>query len=260
MKSAKTEEIFRPFQGHTFRFSCHKGITCFNDCCAKLRLILTPYDILRIKNRMGLSSDEFLGLYTDTIIETRSPFPMVRLRMNKEGKKACPFVTEEGCAIFEDRPGACRLYPLGRASSMVEGKKGATEKFFIVEESHCRGFYQNRSWGLDEWLEHEGVSEYNAMNDQWLKLVTSSRKLGGEEVTRKIQMFFMASYNLDKFRTFLFESRFFDLFEVDSDSKKELENHDVALMQFGIEWLRFSLFGDKTIQPKKHIGIPRALP
>ena len=101
---------------------------------------------------------------------------------------------------------------------------------------------------------------YNAKNDQWLKLVTSSRKLGGEEITRKIQMFFMASYNLDKFRTFLFESRFFDLFEVDSDSKKELENHDVALMQFGIEWLRFSLFGDKTIQPKKHIGMPIALP
>ena len=258
MKSTKKAEIFRPLQEDTFRFGCHKDIPCFNDCCAKLRLILTPYDILRIKNRLGLPSDEFLELYTDTIVETRSPFPMVKLRMNREGNKNCPFVTEEGCTVYEDRPVACRLYPLGRASSMVTGKKGAVEKFFVVEESHCRGFHENKQWTLNEWLEHEQVSEYNAMNEQWLNMVTSSRKLGGEAVTRKLQMFFMASYNLNKFRTFLFESSFFDLFEVDSDAREELKNHDVALMQFGVEWLKFSLFGDKTLQQKNILILPRS--
>ena len=258
MRGTKKEAIFRPLKEHTFRFSCHKGIPCFNECCAKLRLILTPYDILRIKNRLGLPSDEFLELYTDTIVETRSPFPMVKLRMNREGNKNCPFVTEEGCTVYEDRPVACRLYPLGRASSMVTGKKGAVEKFFVVEESHCRGFHENKQWTLNEWLEHEQVSEYNAMNEQWLNMVTSSRKLGGEAVTRKLQMFFMASYNLNKFRTFLFESSFFDLFEVDSDAREEMKNHDVALMRFGVEWLKFSLFGDKTLQQKNILILPRS--
>ncbi len=250
LKHDKTEEIFRPLKGRTFRFSCHKDMTCFNECCAKLRLILTPYDVLRMKNRLGLASDEFLGLYTETLMGVRDPFPMVRVRMNREGKQACPFVTQAGCAIYEDRPGACRLYPLGRASSVVEGRKGPIEKFFVVEESHCRGLYENRSWTLDEWLEHEGVSEYSTMNDQWLKLVTSSRRLEGQNITRKMQMFFMASYNLDRFRAFLFKSRFFDLFDVDSESKKRLRDHDRDLMRFGFEWLKFSLFGDNTVQPR----------
>jgi Fe-S-cluster containining protein len=251
MKNA-SKEIFRPLKESNFCFSCHKDISCFNDCCAKLRLILTPYDILRIKNRLELSSNEFLRLYTDTMIQPQSPFPMVKLKMNKKGEKSCPFVTGAGCRIYDDRPGACRLYPLGRASSLVEGRKGITEKFFVVEESHCRGFGENKSWTLDEWIDHEGAAEYSTMNDQWLKLVTASRKLEGKAITQKMQMFFMASYNLDKFRTFLFESRFFDLFEVDSDLKKELRNQDVSLMEFGIKWLGFSLFGDKTLQPKEH--------
>ncbi len=251
MKNA-SKEIFRPLKESNFFFNCHKDISCFNDCCAKLRLILTPYDILRIKNRLELSSDEFLSLYTDTVIEPQSPFPMVKLKMNRKGEKSCPFVTEAGCRIYKDRPGACRLYPLGRASSLVEGGKGVIEKFFVVEESHCRGFRENKSWTLNEWIDHEGVAEYSRMNDQWLKLVTASRKLGGNAITQKIQMFFMASYNLDKFRAFLFKSRFFDLFEVDSDLKKELRDQDVSLMEFGIKWLGFSLFGDKTLQPKGH--------
>jgi Fe-S-cluster containining protein len=260
MKVPKTEEILKPLEGHVFRFNCHKDIACFNDCCARLRLILTPYDILRMKNRLGLSSQDFLELYTDTFIEAHSPFPMVRVKMNKGEEETCPFLTKQGCAIYEDRPGACRLYPLGRASATAEGKRSAIEKFFVVEESHCQGFYENKSWTLDQWLKHEGVKEYNAMNDQWLKLLSSSRSLGIRKVTRKIQMFFMASYNLDMFRKFLFESRFFDLFHLAPGLKEKLARDDMPLMIFAIDWLRFSLFGEKTIQPKDISGKPWTSP
>jgi len=244
------KNVFKPFEGNRLEFSCHKDIPCFNKCCAKLRLILTPYDILRMKKRLGLSSDEFLERYTETVIEDHSRFPMVKLKMNSEKDEICPFVTEQGCAIYEDRPGACRLYPLGRASTMVDGKKDAREKFFIVNESHCLGFQEEKSWTLDEWLNHEGVSKYNAMNDQWLEIITSSKSLGPENTTQKYQVFFMASYNLDKFREFIFKSKFFDLFEVKAGLKDKLANDDVDLMKFGFEWLKFSLFGDKTIQTK----------
>ena len=69
-------------------------------------------------------------------------------------------------------------------------------------------------------------------------------------------MFYMASYNLDKFRGFIFESRFFDLFQVESDLKEKLASDDVELMKFGFDWLKFSLFGDKTIQIKLELLIP----
>lgn len=249
MNSPQTDNIFRPFEGTSFRFSCYKDLTCFNKCCAKLHLILTPYDIVRMKNRLGLSSDDFIETHTDTAIVEHGRFPMVRLKMKKDQKQACPFVTIKGCAIYEDRPSACRLYPLGRASTMVDGEKNAREKFFIVDESHCLGLQEERPWTLDNWLNHEGVSEYSAMNDQWLEIVTSSKSLGaGNDAARKFQMFFMASYNLDKFRKFIFESRFFDLFEVEAALKEKLSSDDVELMKFAFDWLKFSLFGDKTIQ------------
>ena len=245
------DEIFRPLNGDKFRFSCHKGISCFTECCAKLRLALTPYDILRIKNRLGLSSEDFLEDYTDTDLSIHWRFPMIRLLMREDEKKTCPFVTKDGCTIYEDRPGACRLYPVGRAARLNDGHGSANDKFFLVSEPHCLGFQEERLWTLDEWLNHEGVSQYNTMNDRWLEIVGSKKNLGPKEtIQKKIRMFFMASYNLDIFRRFIFNSRFFDLFHVDQGVKAGIESDDVALMGFAFDWLKFSLFGEKTLTAK----------
>ncbi len=251
--SITNEEIFRPLTGNAFRFNCHKDISCFNECCAKLKLTLTPYDILRIKNRLELTSDVFLEAYTNTDMISHPRFPMVRLRMDDGEKGKCPFVTAEGCSIYEDRPGACRIYPIGRAARMMEagGEQNTADKFFLVEESHCCGFEEEKLWTLEEWLSHEGVSEYNVMNDKWLEVFGSPKSLGSEEtIQKKMQMFFMASYNLDRFRAFVFQSRFFDMFEVDNLLKDKMETDDVSLMVFAFDWLKFSLFGEMTVQPK----------
>jgi len=47
-----------------FKFECHKGVKCFTKCCRDINIALTPYDIIRLKNRLQLSSDEFLAMYT----------------------------------------------------------------------------------------------------------------------------------------------------------------------------------------------------
>ncbi|HDZ89135.1 MAG: YkgJ family cysteine cluster protein [Deltaproteobacteria bacterium] len=251
MNQSVGEQIFRPLAGDTFFFRCHRDVPCFTQCCARLRLILTPYDILRMKNRLKIGSDEFLERYTDTVMDNRSRFPRVRLKMRPDRKHTCPFVTQQGCSIYEDRPEACRLYPLGRATATVEGEKGARERFFMVAESHCHGFSEDRAWTLEEWMEHEGVNEFSALNHGWLGIITSSRSLGPREYeARKQQMFFMASYNLDRFRDFLFGSAFFDRFHVDPALREALKKDDTALMLFGFDWLRFSLFGEKTLEPR----------
>jgi len=239
---------FLPLTGKTFRFRCHKGIDCFTHCCADLNLVLTPYDILRMKTRLGQSSDEFLARFTDTKVDFSARFPRVMLQMNGDNR-TCPFVTPEGCAIYEDRPGACRYYPIGRAAMKWDRQKEAQEKFFIVQEAHCRGFQEDREWTLQEWIAGEGLEEYNSLNDLWLEIITSQKNLGPEaQMTRKMQMFFMASYNLDKFREFLFKSPFFERFEVEDDQKETLAVDDIALLKFAFQWLKFSLFGEKTLR------------
>lgn len=251
MATKKSDLSFKPVTGNTFKFRCDKEIKCFTKCCADLNLTLTPYDILRIKKRLDLPSDQFLNRYTETKIDNHIRFPMINLKMNQDQNKRCPFVNPDGCAIYEDRPGACRIYPLGRAALKVDREKHTREKFFFVNESHCLGLREGRQWTIGGWMANEGVDEYNTMNDQWLEIITSSKSLGpGKNLSRKIQMFYMASYNLDKFRKFIFESRFFDRFEVESALNEKLASDDVELMQFAFDWLKFSLFGDKTIQIK----------
>jgi len=242
------QTLFVLLEGDEFRFSCHRGLECFTACCAKLRLILTPYDILRLKNNQGIPSDRFLDLYTDTVFDEGRIFPLVRLKMALDEGGKCPFLRPEGCSVYEDRPGACRLYPVGRASAHVGGTAGVREKFFLVREPHCKGFYENRIWTLDEWTSHEGLSRYESLNDRWLAIVTCRDSLGtAEQAEKKSRMFFMASYNLDKFRAFLFSSRFFELFKVDNALRDKIEKDDEALLEFAFDWLEFSLFGKKTL-------------
>ena len=40
----------------TFRFRCHPGVSCFNTCCADVNIFLSPYDVLRLTERLGLTS------------------------------------------------------------------------------------------------------------------------------------------------------------------------------------------------------------
>jgi Fe-S-cluster containining protein len=213
--------------------------------------MLTPYDVLRMKKNLGLSSMDFLEQYTETKQNRRSRFPMIYLQMRQDERGICHFVDHEGCRIYKDRPGACRIYPIGRAASMRRGGEGAREAYFLVREDHCMGFKEKKTWHIDEWLANEGVDTYNAMNDPWMEIVTSRKSLGPQkDIPRKLQMFSMASYNLDVFRKFLFQSRFFDLFRVKPDQQESLAEDDVALMLFAFDWLKFSLFGEKTIRLK----------
>jgi uncharacterized protein len=247
----KSEELLHCLGGNTFAFSCHKEIRCFNKCCAALQLLLTPYDILRLKNRLGMSSGQFLEAHTTTRFDRHPRFPMVLLKMALDASQACPFVSSDGCTVYDDRPGACRIYPLARAAQKADPEKAVREKFFVVKEEHCKGFEEERAWTVESWMSDQGLDEYNGMNDRWLEIISSSRSLGSkEDIPRKLQMFFMVSYNLDRFRAFLFGSRFFQLFQVPDEVRHGVENDDVALMSFGFDWLKFSLFGLPTVQPK----------
>ncbi len=105
-----------PLEAETFRFSCHPGVSCFGACCSDLTLMLLPYDVLRLRRRLGLGSREFLDTYTETL-EGDGGVPRVQLRMGDDEQRSCPFVDDGACTVYEDRPGACRMFPLGRAAT-----------------------------------------------------------------------------------------------------------------------------------------------
>jgi hypothetical protein len=129
---------------------------------------------------------------------------------------------EEGCIIYEDRPTTCRYYPLGVAT--LQHKEGADDEgfFFMIQEPHCKGFEEDREWTVRAWREDQGVDLRDEVNAEWTDLLVRKRSFPASiKLTDQAkQMFFMVSYNLDKFRQFVFESTFLERFEVDEEDEE----------------------------------------
>ncbi len=246
--------------GEKFRFACHPGVRCFTDCCRDLHLVLTPYDVLRVRRGLAMDSTAFLDRYT---IRERDPawkIPVVRLRMGDNEARTCPFVGPQGCLIYPDRPGACRAYPLGRAvrpSASRPENSAVEEEHFLVREPHCLGFEEGASWAAEAWMEDQGLGAYNEMNDLWMKFLSRYRPGGREDLgPAKWKMFFMACYSLDRFREFVFGTRFLTLFSIPEETRLELRQSDEALLRFAYTWLAYALFGDPVLELREAGEIP----
>ncbi len=227
-----------------FNFRCHHGVSCFTKCCREINIILTPYDIIRLKQRLDLNSTEFLALYTEPHILEKTDLPVVTLKLMDDEQKSCPFVRDDGCIIYTDRPTTCRYYPLGVAT--LQHKEGADDDgfFFFVNEPHCKGFEEDKQWTVAEWRKDQGVDIHDEINAEWTDLVVHKRSFPPNiKLTEQAkQMFFMVSYDIDKFRRFVFESTFLEKFPVEQQTLDEIKTDDVALLKFGVNWLQNILF------------------
>ncbi len=234
----------------TFRFGCHPGISCFNTCCSDVNIFLSPYDVLRLKERLGISSTEFLEKYTLLPIQRDMTTPVVLLKMNEDPKRSCPFVTDEGCGVYSDRPWPCRMYPVGLAASRDTPDGWRGERFyFLLQEEGCKGFEEDREWTIRQWMEDQEMDAFDEWGEAYKEL--SLHKFfddTGHLPPSKMEMFFNATYDLDKFRAFVFGSSLLDRFEVDEDFVHEMQLGDEALLRFGFLWIRFALFGEPTMK------------
>ena len=95
-------------------------MSCFTECCGKTTIILTPYDILRLKNRLNMKAADFLAKYTRMEAHDKSGLPMVIMDMPRF-EHHCPFVRPvTGCTVYSDRPATCRYYPIGQGSLITD--------------------------------------------------------------------------------------------------------------------------------------------
>lgn len=235
------------------KFRCHPGVECFTACCRGIKIVLTPYDILQLKNRLGMPSHEFLEEYTTPVYLEKTDMPGVALKLREDDENKCPFVTPEGCTVYTDRPSACRYYPVGMADFHEGGSDMGADSdqnkedkfFFIVKEDHCKGFKEDKEWTVAEWRQDQGVDVRDEMNKEWLRLVMRRKSFGpqaslSEQAKR---MFFMTSTDLDHFRRFVLESTFLDTYIIDDETVEKIKNDDVELMLFSFKYLANVLFG-----------------
>jgi Fe-S-cluster containining protein len=229
-----------------FKFKCHKGVKCFTDCCRGIDIMLTPYDILTMRKKLDLTSEEFLAVFTEPQILEKADMPVVTLKLLDDDRNSCPFVEDkDGCVIYEDRPTTCRYYPLGVGSLSYSGEHGKKDEFFFtVKEAHCLGFEEDREWNVAEWREDQGVNLRDEVNDGWLDLMVRKKSLPPSmklsEEAKKI--FFMVCYNIDKFKEFVFKSTFLTRYDIPAQKIEEIKADEIKLLQFGFEWLNATFF------------------
>jgi Fe-S-cluster containining protein len=205
--------------------------------------------------RLGMKSEEFLDKYTLLPIHKDMKIPIVLLRMKDDEHKTCPFLTEGGCGIYEDRPWPCRMYPLGLAAQKdtPDGWRG-DRFYFLLKEDLCKGHNEPKQWTVRQWLDDQGIDEYDPWGEAFKELTLHEYfEDVGTLSPEKMHMLYTACYDLDKFREFVFNSTLLQRFDVDEDFIQEMRYSDEALLRFAFLWLRFSLFGERTVKVKADV-------
>lgn len=255
---AQTPGPVQPVQlkpADSFCFGCHRGVSCWNACCHGADVTLTPYDILRLSRYLGVRPAEFLERYTVPAVHEASDMPVAKLKMSgDDGKGACSFMVPEGCSVYADRPLTCRYYPLGLVSHKLKDADKKEDFHFLVKETHCKGHLEAKTQTVEEFRREQGVADYEAINRGWIDILmklASWKSIGGPmgkaPSLQARQMFFMVSTDVDRFRRFVCETRFLQVYEIAPDALARIKTDDTALLQLGFDWLKNVLFNEPTI-------------
>lgn len=245
--------------GKTIRFRCHRDVACWNACCSNIDISLTPYDILRLKRRLGLTSTEFLERYTVPYEIEKDGIAGVKLRP-VDGGTACRFMEPEGCAVYGDRPTACRYYPVALLSLRRQDEATDRDAYAMVREPHCLGHNEPREITIDAYRAEQGLPEYDERARGWRQLILKKKSSGptiGKPSKRSLQLFFMACYDLDRFREFVASGGFARLFDLPADEMTAVLADDTALLSFAFRFLHQTLFGEVTIPVHADVAAAR---
>jgi Fe-S-cluster containining protein len=214
----------------TFTFHCHAALPCFNRCCRTPTVILSPYDILRLKQALGITSRELLQRYTRQEIEPESNLPLILIDPSRSAAGSCPFLGAQGCLVYAHRPAACRLFPITMGSKLTA--EGVVDYYFRRNLDYCRGFDTEVQWTLKSWMANQGFSEYDQGRRAWIEtLLQAGIKEPGEVDALVQDLFATLAYDLDKFRRLVSEPVFLQAYRVEAQESSLLQTDDLALLR-----------------------------
>lgn len=186
IRETNTEIEFLAGRKASFQFECK---AC-GRCCGEYTIVLTPYDIIRLRRATGRSTGELirrgtvriermpfkkafgfgpvadmfemLGVSQNDIV----PIAVLGFRGETSGENICEFLSEPRngkrlCNIYKDRPGMCRLHPLGCVK--VGGRR---RWFFRKPLCDTQG---GKLQPVEKWLRESRVRPFLEANARYLR-------------------------------------------------------------------------------------------
>ena len=202
-----------------------------------------------------MSSGEFLRNYTSQHTGPESGLPIITLKPKDPQTLTCPFVTDTGCRVYDDRPSSCRTYPLMRALSRSRSSGEMTAKFMVLRETHCRGFEGGQTRTLGQWIDEQGVAVYNDANDKLMQIISLKNQLNpGPLDIKSSYLFHTALYDLDNFKSQIQHNGLLHNFFVNAETLDAAFCDDVSLLDLGLKWIKRVLFIPKHSR-SQHSGV-----
>ena len=227
--------------GEEFCFDCNNDCKCFGDCCRKAFVFLTPFDIIKMKKQLGISSSEFLEKYTAMPSSSEFPFPALMLRNENE---QCLMIDGDVCSVWDARPLACRMYPLAILPE--------NSKFHLMTDDFCEGHLSRMATTAGHWIEKNKAAKHIESYKAFFNIVSDSRFDERTIEPVKLEMFYMASYDIDRFREFVFDSIFLQRIQLSEDEILEYRTDDEKLLAFAMKWIEKELLGINPSEKKEN--------
>jgi len=138
---------------------------------------------------------------------------------------------------------------------MIKGsEKGPVpvEYYFFIREPNCLGYEEDKEWTIEAWRAEQGVDLYDDMNREWSEIQLRRDNPGQPKLDENKQaLIYMASYDLDRFKKFVFESGFLGMFDINDEEVEKMKTDDLALMKFGFKYLKYILMLEETLKVKE---------
>jgi len=245
------KKYYNEKENYNFNFKCYSKLKCFTKCCINTDLELYPYDIIRIKKNLNISSENFLEEFTIPEFKDDFYFPVIKMKMEDSFEKKCQFLTKNGCKIYKDRPFACRVYPLECKTNRDIEKEIS---YCIVKHNYCLGHYEKDIWTIKKWINNQEIDIFNQYNKYWIDIDTIFRNNAWEK--NKIhpefyKLIFSACYNIDNFKTSIYKF-LLPNFNIQKKALELAESSDLEMLKFGFQFVKFIFTGIGPLKWKNY--------
>ncbi len=176
-------------------------------CCTGMgnTIVLDPYDICLLKEATG---NDFQQLLNSGKIELNIVDGLIlpNIAMNKNNQ--CSFLENSRCSIHKNRPGICRLFPLGR---IYENN----DFLYFVQKDQCKNNNLIKI-KVKKWIDTEDLSNYHEYIRKWHyfikemgKCMVALKQNEKPELINDVTMFilntfFVTNYNFDNMNVYQF--------------------------------------------------------